>query len=79
MTFKRMITVRAANGTFVARVKRQNITASCTMGYEQAARAVAIKYANQNGITLLKLKQSIGNIWFATFEFDARKQPVGAS
>lgn len=44
-----VINVRDTCGTYVARVSGWNITASCTMGAEPAAEAVARKLAKRVG------------------------------
>lgn len=60
-----IITTRMSGGTFVARVKNQGLTASCTESDAGAARAVAKKFVEARGWQQISLRASSG-VWLLT-------------
>jgi hypothetical protein len=65
------ITARPYGGTYIARVSGFNMTASCTMGADQAAEAVARKFAASRFEKNVFVLERIGSrVWKITVTED---------
>jgi len=63
-----IINVREYGGTYIARAREWNLTASCTMGYAEAAKRCAEKVAMERDLVLEAMKQvGKSSTWIATY------------